>query len=330
MSTLEYREAIRQALHSEMERDDDVVLWGEDVAAAGGVFKATPGLLDRFGAERVVDTPISELALAGGAFGAAVCGLRPVIEIMFGDFMALAMDSIVNQAAKTWYLSNERQPAPIVVRSAVGAGGRFGAIHSQNPAAWMWNVPGLKVVGPAFPHDARNLLVAAIRDDNPVVFLEHKRLYSIKQDAPAAAPLELGKASVVRPGRDLTLVTWLKGVHDALQAADRLADHGLDVEVVDLRGLRPLDADTIVASVERTNRLLLVEEGPALGGWARGVLGTISELALESLDDAWVLATDEHPIPYSPPLEDAFLPGVEAIVSSVLGRAGIRPAAATA
>jgi len=324
MSTLEFREAIRQAIEEEMARDENVVLWGEDVAAAGGVFKATPGLLETFGADRVIDTPISELALTGGAFGAAVTGLRPVIEIMFGDFMPLAMDSIVNQAAKTWYLSNERQAAPIVVRSAVGAGGRFGAIHSQNPATWMWSVPGIKIVGPAFPHDARDLLVAAIQDDNPVVFLEHKRLYSIKHEQPDWEPARLGQANVVRQGDDVTVVSWLKGVHDALAAAERLAEHDVSAEVIDLRGLRPLDLDTIVTSVERTNRLLLVEEGPALGGWARGVLGAVSEHALDALDDAWVLATDEHPIPYTPPLEDAFLPGVERIVAAVLERAGIR------
>jgi len=323
MSELEFRDAIRQAIAEEMKRDDTVVLWGEDVAAAGGVFKATPGLLETFGAARVMDTPISELALAGGAFGAAVTGLRPVIEIMFGDFMALPMDSVINQAAKTWYLSNGRQRAPIVVRSAVGAGGRFGAIHSQNPATWLWNVPGLKIVGPAFPHDARDLLAAAIRDDNPVVFLEHKRLYSIKHRAPTWPRANIGQAQIVREGEDLTVVTWLKGVHDALAAAEQLAAHEISVEVIDVRSLRPLDLETIIASVSRTNRLLLVEEGPALGGWARGVLGAIAEHALESLDDAWVLATAEHPIPYSPPLEDAFLPGAERIASVVLDRAGV-------
>jgi len=323
MSELEFRVAIREALAEELERDESVLFFGEDVAAQqGGVFAVTPGLQERFGADRVFDTPISELALAGAAFGAATTGMRPVIEIMFGDFMALAMDSLVNQAAKLWYVSNQQGSAPLVVRSAVGAGGRFGAMHSQSPGTWLQGIPGIKVVAPSSPGDAKGLLKSAIRDDNPVIFLEHKRLYSIKGPEPAAETIALGEAAIVRDGRDLTIVSISKGVRDALQAADTLAGDGLEVEVVDLRSLRPLDLATVLASVERTNRLLAVEEGPRTGGWATGLLGLVAEQGLHDLDDAWIVATDETPIPYSPSLEDDFLPNAETIVESVRARLG--------
>lgn len=320
MSTLEFRTAVRDAISEEMERDETVIFFGEDVAVAGGVFKATPGLYERFGPSRVFDTPISELALAGAAFGSAATGLRPVVEIMFGDFMALPMDSIVNQAAKYWYISNEQASVPLVVRCAVGAGGRFGAIHSQTPGTWFHNVAGLKIAAPSNPADAKALLKAAIRDENPVLFLEHKRLYSMKGEESEQETIALGQASVAREGSDVTIVSLLKGVGDALQAAERLSEQGIDAEVVDLRGLRPLDLETVLASVSRTNRLLAVEEGPRLGGWAAGLLGAVAEEALHELDDAWSLTTDELPIPYSPTLEDAFLPGVERIVESVSRR----------
>jgi len=326
--SLEFRRAIVEALAEELERDDRVTFFGEDVAVAGGVFAATPGLQERFGAERVFDTPISELALAGAAFGSAVCGQRPVIEIMFGDFMALPMDSLVNQAAKYWYLSNEQASVPLVVRCAVGGGGRFGAIHSQNPATWFHGVSGLKIACPAFPADAKQLLKAAIRDDNPVLFLEHKRLYSVKGDARVDDDVPpLGTARVVREGADVTLVSIMKGVHDALAAAELLAADGVDAEVVDLRGLRPLDVETVVRSVTKTNRLLAVEEGPAVGGWARGLVGAVTELGLEELDDAAALCTPDTPVPYSPTLEDPFIPGAEAIAATVRARLGVGGAA---
>jgi acetoin:2,6-dichlorophenolindophenol oxidoreductase subunit beta len=323
VSELEFRAAIRDAIAEEIERDPAVVFFGEDVAAAGGVFKATPELHERFGRERVFDTPISELALAGAAFGAAVTGLRPVIEIMFGDFMGLPMDSLVNQSAKYWYISNEQGSVPLVVRSAVGAGGRFGAMHSQAHGTWFQGIPGLKIACPSSPADAKGLLKASIRDDNPVIFLEHKRLYSVKGPEPEDELVPLGRASVVRPGTDLTLVSIMRGVPDALAAADRLAEGGIDVEVVDLRSLRPLDVDTVLESVAKTNRLLAVEEGPRTGGWAAGVLGAVAEEGLHELDDVWTLTTAETPIPYSPALEDPFLPDPDAIVSSVTERLGI-------
>jgi pyruvate/2-oxoglutarate/acetoin dehydrogenase E1 component len=313
---LEFRTAIREAMAEELAADPSVLVIGEDVAAAGGVFKVTEGLVDRF-PDRVIDTPISELALAGVAFGGAVMGLRPVIEIMFGDFIPLVMDGLINQAAKYRFLSGG-DTVPVVVRSAVGAGGRFGAIHSQNPGVWLHGVPGLKVVCPATPADAKALLRASIRDDDPVVFLEHKRLYSVKgPDEEPAVPL--GKARVLRRGSDVTIVSVMKGVHDALEAAEALAPRGVDAEVIDLRSLRPLDVATVLESVARTNRLVAVEEGPRTGGWAAGLLGMVAEEGLDALEDVWTLTTPDTPIPFSPSLEDAFLPGAQRITDSVLG-----------
>ncbi|HEY3614451.1 MAG TPA: alpha-ketoacid dehydrogenase subunit beta [Gaiellales bacterium] len=318
-TTVEFRAAIRDALDEELARDESVIVFGEDIAVAGGVFVTTPGLSEKYGDERVFDTPISELALVGAAFGSAVCGKRPVIEIMFGDFLPLVMDGIVNQATKYWYLSNEQGSVPLVVLSVVGAGGRFGAIHSQTPIGWFHSIPGLKIACPATPSDAKSLLKAAIRDDNPVLFLEHKRLLGLKGEIDDD-PLPFGKARVARAGSDLTIVSVMKGLHDSLAAADELAKDGIDCEVIDLRTIKPLDIDTVIASVERTTRLLVVEEGPLSGGWAGEVMARVTEQALGSLDDAWRLATADTPIPYSPPLEDAFLPGPGAIIQSVKER----------
>ena len=327
MSRLEFRVAIRDAIAEEMRRDEAVVFFGEDIAVAGGVFKATPGIYEEFGEQRCFDTPISELALAGAAYGSAITGLRPIFEIMFGDFMALPMDSLVNQAAKYWYISNEQGSCPLVVRSAVGAGGRFGAIHSQNHGTWYQSTPGIKIAMPSTPAEAKGLLKGAIRDDNPVVFLEHKRLYSVKGDAPPEGEvIELGKARIARPGDDLTLATIGKSVGDALAAADELAADGIGVEVVDLRTMRPLDVETVLESVARTNRILVVEEGPRTGGWATGLLGAVAEAGLHDLDDAWVIATAETPVPYSPALEDAYLPDASSIVESVRSRLGAQVA----
>jgi pyruvate/2-oxoglutarate/acetoin dehydrogenase E1 component len=327
MAELEFRKALWQALDEELARDENVIFFGEDVAKAGGVFQVTPGLRDRHGEDRVFDTPISELALSTAAFGSAVCGLRPVFEIMFADFFALAMDSLVNQAAKYWYLSNGQAPVPLVVRSAVGGGGRFGAIHSQVPAPWFQAIPGLKIVAPATPAHAKGLLKASIRDNNPVLFFEHKRLYSLSAEVDGSEPelIPLGSAETVRAGGDLTIATAMKGVHDSLAAATELAALGIDCEVIDLRTLRPLDIDAVAASVEKTGRLLVVEEGPRTGGWAGEVVASISERCLGRLDDCWRLATDDLPLPYSPPLEDAFLPGTEAIVRAVRERGGVMP-----
>jgi acetoin:2,6-dichlorophenolindophenol oxidoreductase subunit beta len=320
---LEFRKAIRDALDEEIERDPSVVFFGEDVALAGGVFMTTPGLHEKHGQERVFDTPISELAMAGAAFGAAVTGLRPVIEIMFGDFMALPMDSLVNQAAKFWYVSNEQASVPLVVRSAVGAGGRFGAMHSQIHGTWFQGIPGIKVVGPSNPSDAKGLLKSAIRDDNPVLFLEHKRLYSTKGPQPTEETVPLGKAAVVREGADITVVSALRGVRDALEAADDLAEDGIDVEVVDIRSLRPLDQETVLESVAKTNRVMLLEEGPRVGGWAANLLGIIAAEGLHELDDAWIVTAGDTPAPYSPTLEDAWLPAGAEVAAAVRERLGV-------
>jgi pyruvate/2-oxoglutarate/acetoin dehydrogenase E1 component len=323
MSELEFRKAIRDALDEEIERDPSVVFFGEDVAAPGGVFMTTPGLHEKHGPDRVFDTPISEMAMAGAAFGAAATGLRPVIEIMFGDFMGLPMDSLVNQSAKFWYVSNEQASVPLVVRSAVGAGGRFGAMHSQIHGTWFQGIPGIKVVGASNPGDAKGLLKSAIRDDNPVIFLEHKRLYSVKGPQPTEETVPLGKAAVAREGTDISVVSALRGVRDSLEAAEQLAREGIDAEVVDLRSLRPLDHETVLESVAKTNRVMLVEEGTRVGGWAANLLGILAAEGLHDLDDAWIVATEDTPAPYSPTLEDAWLPGAAEIATAVRERLGV-------
>ena len=318
-TTIDFRTAVREALDEELAADDRVIFFGEDVAVAGGVFAVTTGLYEKYGRERVFDTPISELALAGAAFGAAVSGLRPVVEIMFGDFLTLVMDSIVNQSTKYWFLTGEQVPVPLVFRSVVGAGGRFGAIHSQMPASWFMGVPGLKIVTPATPADAKGLLRSAIRDDNPVLFFEHKRLYGITGDVDGAL-VPIGVARIAREGKDVTIVSAMNGVHEVLKAAETLSADGIEAEVIDLRTLRPLDISTILTSVAKTNRIAVVEEGPRTGGWAGEVIARVTEEGLGDLDDAWRIATPESPVPYSPPLEDAFLPGADRIAAEIRTR----------
>jgi acetoin:2,6-dichlorophenolindophenol oxidoreductase subunit beta len=319
VASVAFRTAIRDALDEELAADERVILLGEDIAVAGGVFATTTGLYEKYGPERVLDTPISELALAGAAFGSSVAGLRPVVEIMFGDFLTLAMDSLVNQSTKYWFLTQEQVSVPLTIRSVVGAGGRFGAIHSQMPVSWFMGVPGLKIVGPSTPGDAKALLKAAIRDDNPVLFFEHKRLYGVEGEVDGAEA-RLGEATVVREGKDITLVTAMKSVHDGLEAADELERDRVSVEVIDLRTLRPVDLETVLASVRKTNRIVFVEEGPLTGGWAGEVLASVAEQALGYLDDAWRITTPNTPIPYSPPLEDAFLPGPDRIATEIRRR----------
>lgn len=320
----DFKRGIWEALDEELTRDEAVIFFGEDVAHAGGVFQATAGLLERHGADRVFDTPISELALSAAAFGSAASGLRPIIEIMFGDFIPLAMDSLINQSAKYWYLSNGQQSVPLTIRSTVGGGGQFGAIHSQVPIPWLQSVPGIKIVAPAMPYDAKGLLKAAIRDDNPVVFFEHKRLYSLKGELGGPDDvLPIGDAAVVREGTDISIVTAMKGVHDSLEAAEILAGDGINAEVLDLRTLRPLDEESILLSARKTGHVLVVEEGPRAGGWAGEVLAVVTEGALGYLEDAWRLATPDLPIPYSPTLEGNHFPGPAAIVAAVRMRAGI-------
>jgi pyruvate/2-oxoglutarate/acetoin dehydrogenase E1 component len=319
MMTIDFRTAVREALDEELAADDRVVFFGEDVAIAGGVFAVTPGLYEKYGRERVFDTPISELALAGAAFGAAISGLRPVIEIMFGDFLTLAMDSLVNQSTKYWFLTGEQVSVPLVIRSVVGGGGRFGAIHSQMPVSWFMGVPGLKIVTPATPGDAKGLLRSAIRDDNPVLFFEHKRLYGLTGEVDGEL-VPIGVARIAREGTDVTIVSAMNGVHEALKAADALAADGIAAEVIDLRTLRPLDIPMVLASVAKTSRIVVVEEGPLTGGWAGEVIARVTEEGLGNLDDAWRIATPDSPVPYSPPLEDTFIPNAERIASEIRAR----------
>jgi acetoin:2,6-dichlorophenolindophenol oxidoreductase subunit beta len=319
METIPFRTAIRDALDEELAADERVILFGEDIAEAGGVFATTTGLYEKYGPDRVFDTPISELAMTGAAFGSAVNGLRPVLEIMFGDFLTLAMDSLVNQSSKYWFLSQEQVSVPLTIRSVVGGGAQFGAIHSQMPVSWFMGVPGLKIVGPSTPADAKALLRAAIRDDNPVLFFEHKRLYTLEGDVDGGVG-RLGEAAVVREGSDITVVAAMKSVHDSLEAAEALERDSVSVEVIDLRTLRPFDAETVLESVRKTNRIAIVEEGPLTGGWAGEVLASVTEQALGYLDDAWRIATPNTPIPYSPPLEGAFLPGPERIADEIRRR----------
>jgi pyruvate/2-oxoglutarate/acetoin dehydrogenase E1 component len=319
MAEVPFRTAIRDALDEELANDERVILFGEDIAVAGGVFATTTGLYDKYGPERVFDTPISELAMTGAAFGSAVTGLRPVLEIMFGDFLTLAMDSLVNQSTKYWFLTQEQVSVPLTIRSVVGAGGRFGAIHSQMPVSWFMGVPGLKLVAPSTPADAKALLKGAIRDDNPVLFFEHKRLYTLEGEVNGDVG-RLGEAAVVREGTDITLVTAMKSVHDSLEAAEELDRDRISVEVIDLRTLRPFDLETVLASVRKTSRIVVVEEGPLTGGWAGEVLASVTEHGLGYLDDAWRIATPNTPIPYSPTLEDQFLPGPDRIASEIKSR----------
>jgi len=310
VTELTYREAVTAALAAELERDPAVIVLGEDVVL-GGVWVTTPGLAERFGG-RIVDTPISELAFTGAAFGAAVRGLRPVVEIMFGDFLWLVTDTLVNQASKYWYLSNGQASVPLTIRTAVGAGGRFGACHSQTPTGAVLGEPGLKLVAPATPGDAYALIRAAIQDDNPVVVFEHKLLYGRRGEVDEAAPIErIGRAAVLRQGDDVTLVAALAAVEKAVEAAEILEEDGISAAVIDLRSLRPLDAGTIAESTARTGRLVVVEDAPPLGGYAAEVVAVAAEAGPVR---ATRVTTPDLPIPASMRLEDAVLTSVEGIV----------------
>ena len=316
---ISYREAVAHALAQEMERDSSVYLIGEDVAAAGGVFKTTPGLLERFGPRRVRDTPISEEAIVGAVMGAAMNGLRPVAEIMFSDFLATCWDLIANQVAKTRYMTDGQVTLPLVIRTANGAGVRFGAQHSQSLENWAMAVPGLKVVAPSTPRDVIGLLAASIRDPDPVIFFEHKGLFATRGPVPAGELVgELGKASVLREGSDVTILALAAMVPRALAAADELAGRGIDATVVDVRCLVPLDMQTILDAVAATGRVYTVEENPRLCGWGAEVVSIIAEEAFYDLDQPMVRITTDHvPLPSADILEDAAVPSVERILTTV-------------
>lgn len=323
MAELTYRQAVAAGIAQEMSRDPMVVLIGEDVGAAGGVFKLTEGLFDRFGPERVKDTPISEQAIVGAAMGAAMTGLRPVAELMFSDFFAVTWDMVINQIAKTRYMTDGQVSLPLVLRTANGAGLRFGAQHSQSVENWAMAIPGLKVVAPSTPADMKGLMAAAIRDPDPVIVCEHKSLFATKGDVPDGEHVvPLGAASVVREGRDATIVALAAMVPRALEAADRLAsDHGIDAEVIDLRTLIPLDAQAILRSVAKTSRLFTVEENPRVGGWGGEIAALVADEGFYSLDAPIVRITTPHvPLPSAAVLEDAAIPTVERIVATIKRR----------
>ena len=325
MAELSYREAVAAAIAQEMERDPSVYLIGEDVGAAGGVFKATVGLFERFGPQRVRDTPISEQAIVGVAMGAAMTGLRPIAEIMFSDFLASCWDMIANQVAKTRYMTDGQVSIPLVIRTANGSGSRFGAQHSQSLENWGMAVPGLKVVAPSTPADVKGLLAAAVRDPDPVLFFEHKALYGAKGDVPDGEALDtLGTARVVREGKDLTMLALAAMVPKTLTAADRLATAGIAPTVIDLRSLVPLDTRAILESVRRTGRLFTVEENPRLCGWGAEIASIVAEEAFDDLDGPIVRITTPYiPMPAADALEDLAVPTVDRIVETV--RAALGP-----
>ncbi len=317
MAVITYLEAIRQALFDEMARDERVFVLGEDVGVYGGAFKVTEGLQERFGEQRVVDTPISEIAIVGSAIGASYMGMRPVAEIQFIDFIACAFDMLTNFAATSRYRNGAG--VPIVVRGPCGGGVGGGPFHSLNPEAFFLNTPGLKMVEPATAYDAKGLLKAAIRDDDPVLYFEHKYLYRrIKDEVPDDDYIvPLGKAALKREGRDLSIITFGAMVHTALDAATKLAADGVEAEVLDLRSLAPLDREAILETVAKTNRVLLLHEATLTGGIGGELAAIIGEEAFEYLDAPIMrVASADSPVPYSPPLEAAFLPNVDRVVAA--------------
>jgi acetoin:2,6-dichlorophenolindophenol oxidoreductase subunit beta len=320
VSVVTYREAVAMGIAQEMRRDDRVVFLGEDVAAAGGVFKATVGLLEEFGPRRVRDTPISEQAILGAAMGAAMTGLRPIAEIMFSDFFAVCWDLIANEIAKSRYMSDGQVSIPLVIRCANGAGVRFGAQHSQSVENWAMAVPGLKVVAPSTPHDVIGLLAAAVRDPDPVLLFEQKSLYATKGEVADGEVVDtLGRAKVVTEGGDATILALGAMVPRAVAAAGRLAaDHGIGCSVVDVRSLVPLDTATILEEVARTGRLFTVEENPRLCGWGAEIVSIAVEEAFGALTGPPVRITTPHiPLPAADALEDHVLPSVERITQTV-------------
>jgi acetoin:2,6-dichlorophenolindophenol oxidoreductase subunit beta len=319
MAELTYREAVARAIAQEMERDPSVLFIGEDVGAAGGVFKTTEGLQERFGSERVRDTPISEQAIIGAAMGAAMNGLRPIAELMFSDFFAVCWDIVANQIAKTRYMTNGQVALPLVIRTANGGGVRFGAQHSQSVESWIMAIPGLKVVVPSTPRDMVGLFAAAVRDDDPVIVVEPKVLYATKGDVPDGDVVDrLGAATVVREGGDVTIAALGAMVPKAMQAAEELASDGLEAQVIDVRSLVPLDVATIADSVGRTGHLVTVEENPRLCGWGAEIASIVAEESFYSLDGPIVRVTTPHlPLPAADVLEDAAIPSVDRIVEGV-------------
>jgi 2-oxoisovalerate dehydrogenase E1 component beta subunit len=317
MPTLTYLDAIRQGLWEEMERDPSVMLLGEDIGAYGGAFKVTAGMLDKFGEERVVDTPISEAGIVGAAVGAALMGMRPVAEMQFMDFVSCGLDQIVNMAAKLHYRWGAK--VPIVVRGPSGAGVHGGPYHSQSNEMWFVHTPGLKVVAPATARDAKGLIKASIRDDNPVIFFEHKLLYrTIKEEVPEDDSIvPIGKANVVREGKDISVITYGAMVWTAIEAAKALGKEGLSLEILDLRSLLPYDEEAVLESARKCNKVILLHEDTRIGGMAGELAALIAERAFEELDGPIVRVTAlDTPVPFAPSLEEYFLPNAKKVADA--------------
>lgn len=319
MPTMTYAQALNDALKIEMQRDPNIYVAGEDVGVYGGIFGVTGGLLDQFGPKRVRDTPITESAIIGTAVGAASCGLRPVIELMFVDFIGVSMDQLFNQAAKMKYMFGGKAKIPMVLRTTCGAGIGAAAQHSQCLEAWFMHVPGLKVVMPSTPADAKGLLISAIRDDNPVVFLEHKILYALEGEVPAGEyTIPLGKADIKREGKDVTIVATAQAVHTALSAAEKLARDGISVEVLDPRTLSPLDEDAILESVRKTHRLVIVHEAVKFAGPGAEIAALVAEKAFDRLDAPILrIAAPFTPVPFSSALEKEYIPSEEKVIRAI-------------
>ncbi|MFP3321628.1 alpha-ketoacid dehydrogenase subunit beta [Planococcus sp. SIMBA_160] len=320
MRELTYLEAVREAMSQEMRQNEDVFILGEDIGVYGGAFGVTRGMIEEFGPERIRNTPISEAAISGTAVGAALTGMRPILELQFSDFMTIAMDNMVNQAAKIRYMYGGKGKVPMVLRTPAGSGTGAAAQHSQSLEAWMAHVPGLKVVQPSTAYDAKGLLKAAIDEDNPVIFYEHKLCYKTTSDVPEELySIPLGKADVKREGSDVTIVATAIMVHKALEAAAKLEQQGISAEVIDPRTLVPLDTETIIASVKKTSRLVVVHEAVKRGGFGGEIASTIAESEAFDYLDAPImrLGGKAVPIPYNPELEKAAIPGVDDIVAAV-------------
>ena len=328
MAELTYRDAVAYAIAQEMRRDSNLVMLGEDIAAAGGVFKTTVGLVDEFGPDRVRDTPISEQAILGAAMGAAMTGIPVIAEIMFSDFLAVCWDIVANEIAKSRYMTAGQVSFPLVIRTANGGGARFGAQHSQSVENWAMMIPGLKVVAPSTPTDVVGLLAAAIRDPDPVMFFEHKSLMAVKGTVPDGEVVDtLGTAKVVREGTDVTIAALALMVPRALEAAERLAEDGISAEVIDVRSLVPLDTRTLLESVAKTGRFFTVEENPRLCGWGAELVSIVTDEAFWDLDGPCIRITTPHiPLPAAASLEDLALPSArrihETVAAGVDGRSG--------
>ena len=324
MAELSDREAVRDAMSTAMRRDDDVFIMGEDIAEMGGSMGVTQGMLEEFGPERVRNTPISEMAIVGAGIGAAIAGMRPIVEIMYQDFTTLAMEQIVSQAAKHRYMSGGQIKVPITIRTQGGAGWSPGAQHAQQLEAWFVHVPGLKVVFPSTPEDVRGLLWSSIYEDNPIVFFEHRTLYGIKGEVPdEIEPIEIGKARIHREGEDVTVVATGRLVHESLKAAEQAAEEGISVEVFDPRTLQPLDEDALIASVQKTNRAVVAHEAVTRMGWGAEVAAVVQEKAFDYLDAPVArVGAKFTPIPFAPVMEEWVVPHAKDVLAAIKKTAG--------